>query len=139
MIATFGAADTLGACVVVYFLFLEDRLNKKKLISNFRRCFIISFDIGAFIVGRLSDYTGRVPVLVTGAMFGMIGIAVASYGNHLRLWPSFVGMVLLGLCDACINTQVTAILPILQPSRTGPAFACKFRSFYEVASVHIVL
>lgn len=80
--------------------------------------------LGGFIFGRVSDRTGRVPVLVMGVFFGMVGIAVASFGNAQRIWPRVLGMILLGLCDACNQTQITAILPILQPRRTGPAYGC---------------
>ena len=78
--------------------------------------------LGSLVSGRLSDYTGRLPVLVAMAVIQTGGIVMSVFASEDRQGLYFGAAALMGLGDALLNTQIYAVLGCV-PGKLEAAFS----------------
>jgi MFS family permease len=80
--------------------------------------------VGGFLFGWLSDHTGRIPILVIGYIFNILGIGCASFqestGND---YYTLGGLILIGIGESSTQTMLASILNRLQKEHIAAAFS----------------
>lgn len=108
-----------------YFFGIFPRQVPLATIGWLMACFGAADASGSLLLGRVSDKTGRGPVLAAGSLACLAGVCLANAVHILewRTWPMFVAATLLGAADASYNTQIYAILGEVFPDSREAAFA----------------
>ena len=71
-------------------------------------CFGVSDAVFSFTLGRITQYTGRIPVFVSGLIVhlaAIITMLIWKPDAHL-VWVFYVMAALQGYCDAVWQTQI---------------------------------
>lgn len=71
-------------------------------------CFGATDAFFSLTLGRLTKYTGRIPVFISGALIhlSVITMMLIWRPDHRLLWVFYVIAALLGYCDAVWQTQI---------------------------------
>ena len=71
-------------------------------------CFGATDACFSLTLGRLTKYTGRIPVFISGAVihFAVITIMLIWRPDYHMIWVFYVVAALLGYCDAVWQTQI---------------------------------
>lgn len=88
-------------------------------------CFGATDAFFSLTLGRLTKYTGRIPIFISGAVIHYTAITVMLIWKpdyHL-VWVFYVIAALLGYCDAVWQTQINAMYGVFFHDNQEPAFS----------------
>ncbi|XP_048582467.1 protein unc-93 homolog A [Nematostella vectensis] len=88
-------------------------------------CFGVTDAAFSFILGRLTKYTGRLPIFISGMLVHMTAIiTMLTWRPDAQLiWVYYVLAALQGFCDAVWQTQINALYGCYFPDNQEPAFS----------------
>jgi len=88
-------------------------------------CFGATDAFFSLTLGRLTKYTGRIPVFISGAVihFAVIIIMLIWRPDYHLMWVFYVIAALLGYCDAVWQTQINAMYGVFFHDNQEPAFS----------------
>jgi MFS family permease len=71
-------------------------------------CFGVTDAAFSFLLGKLTQYTGRIPIFISGMIVHITAIVIMLFWNpHGDLiWVFYVLAALQGYCDAVWQTQI---------------------------------
>lgn len=88
-------------------------------------CFGATDAFFSLTLGRLTKYTGRIPVFISGALIhlSVIIMMLIWRPHHSLLWVFYVIAALLGYCDAVWQTQINAMYGVFFADNQEAAFS----------------
>lgn len=88
-------------------------------------CFGATDAFFSLTLGRLTKYTGRIPVFISGGLIhlAVIIIMLIWRPDYRLLWVFYVIAALLGYCDAVWQTQINAMYGVFFADNQEPAFS----------------
>jgi len=88
-------------------------------------CFGATDAFFSLTLGRLTKYTGRIPVFISGAIIHIAVIIVMLIWkpNYHLIWVFYVIAALLGYCDAVWQTQINAMYGVFFHDNQEAAFS----------------
>lgn len=88
-------------------------------------CFGATDAFFSLTLGRLTKYTGRIPVFISGAVihYAVIIIMLIWRPDYNLIWVFYIVAALLGYCDAVWQTQINAMYGVFFHDNQEPAFS----------------
>ncbi|XP_031570929.1 protein unc-93 homolog A-like [Actinia tenebrosa] len=88
-------------------------------------CFGVTDAAFSFILGKLTQYTGRFPIFLAGFFVHLTAIVTMLVWMPSRdyVWVFYVLAALQGFCDAIWQTQINALYGCYFPDNQEPAFS----------------
>lgn len=88
-------------------------------------CFGATDAFFSLTLGRLTKYTGRIPVFISGAVihYAVIIIMLIWRTDYNLIWVFYIVAALLGYCDAVWQTQINAMYGVFFHDNQEPAFS----------------
>ncbi|XP_020619657.1 protein unc-93 homolog A-like [Orbicella faveolata] len=88
-------------------------------------CFGATDAFFSLTLGRLTKYTGRIPVFISGAVIhiAVITVMLIWRPNYHLVWVFYVIAALLGYCDAVWQTQINAMYGVFFHDNQEAAFS----------------
>ena len=115
--------DILGMAIILPLLpFYAERMGATPaevglLVATFAVCQLI----GGPLLGRMSDYTGRKPLLIVSQIGTLIGFVILAYAG--ALWLVFLSRVIDGLTAGNISLAQAYIADVTKPEERTKSFA----------------
>lgn len=88
-------------------------------------CFGATDAFFSLALGRLTKYTGRIPIFISGAVihYATIIVMLIWKPDYHMVWVFYVIAALLGYCDAVWQTQINAMYGVFFHDNQEPAFS----------------
>jgi len=86
-------------------------------------CFGAMDAFGSIFLGKLSDLIGKKTVILLATSFGLVGYSLSWIVTTDSTYMFYIVMILFGISDAGYNTQLYAIMGVLQPDNVEVAYA----------------
>eukprot|EP01129_Flabellula_baltica_P005836 TRINITY_DN2140_c0_g1_i4.p1 TRINITY_DN2140_c0_g1~~TRINITY_DN2140_c0_g1_i4.p1 ORF type:complete len:331 (-),score=57.15 TRINITY_DN2140_c0_g1_i4:21-1013(-) len=99
----------------------------KSLLGFVMAVFGVSDAIGSFLIGKISDVVGRIPIVICGTILlsssSAILLIVGIEEMHKYIYTIYIMAIVFGLCDSMFYVSLTSTLGTFFPDDSTAAFS----------------